>query len=112
MEWILRISVDATEALQGRTETLKTAPDLIEVMKTLFTRTAPPRGDYAWDVLWEMVHSLVTELNLPERHERRVRRSRHHYGEMQDRRCHSKEDYCTEVFIPTCVKVIDELKAV
>ena len=111
MEWILKICGNGTEALQGKSETLQTSLDLIASMGTLLARTAPPQADGVWDALWERANGLANDLELPELHERRMRWARPDYGEVQDKRCHSKEDYRTKVFIPTCEKVTMELDA-
>ena len=52
MEWILKICGEATEALQGKSETMQTSLDLNASMGTLLDCTAPPQADVVWDAPW------------------------------------------------------------
>ena len=78
-------------------------------MKTLLERPSLPEPDNIWDKLWSRVEELISDLDLPELRERRVQRARQDFAEVMDKRCHSNEDYRTQVFVPVCEKVVSEL---
>ena len=75
-EWILKICGDATEALQGGTETLQTALDLIDRMQILLTRPAPPKSDDACSGGFKGVQNVRMHRALTTRGEARVRHMR------------------------------------
>ena len=109
MEWVLRICGDATITFQSESQNLQTGLDQVALMKTLLERPSLPAPDNIWDKLWSRAEELISDLYLPELRERRVRRARQDFAEVMDKRCHSKDDYRTQVFVPVCEKVFSEL---